>query len=72
MRRVFVGVMLSVPVMGMIYGLSVCQAQPHDWKRDVERMGGDAFVMMHYAPTDGATRDGQIRRDMHFTIVQPR
>ena len=71
MRKVFVGVMLSVPVLGMIYGLSVCQAQPRDWKGDAARMSGDMFELVHYAPTDGATRAGQIRRDMHFTIVQP-
>lgn len=71
MRKVFVGVMLGVPVLGMIYGLSVCQAQPRDWTGDAARIGGDVAAMVNYAPTDGATRAGQIRRDMHFTTVQP-
>ncbi|MGZ3304797.1 MAG: hypothetical protein ACXU8U_02960 [Asticcacaulis sp.] len=70
MRRVFTGLMLGVPVLGLIYGLSVCQARPHH--RDLSQLAGDLPVLIHYQPRDGATRAGEIRSAMHLADIQPR
>ncbi len=70
MRRVFASLMLSVPVMGAIYGLSVCHAQTA-MRRDLAHMATDLPAFLQYQPTDGATREGAIRREMRLTQVNP-
>jgi hypothetical protein len=71
MRRVFAALMLGVPMMGVIYGLSVCQAQPVEVRHRLALMANDLPGFLDYQPTDGATRAGQIRRDMHLGQVDP-
>jgi len=69
MRKVFAALMLGVPVMGAIYGLSVCHAQPVEVQHRLARMANDLPVFLNYQPTDGATRAGAIRRDMRLGQV---
>ncbi len=71
MRKVFAALMLGVPVVGVIYGLSVCHAQPVEVQRRLVRMANDLPGFLNYQPTDGATRAGQIRRDMRLGEVDP-
>ncbi len=71
MRRVFVALMLGVPMMGAIYGLSVCHAQPVEMRQRLALMANDLPAFLNYQPTDGATRDGAVRRDMHLGQVDP-
>jgi hypothetical protein len=66
MRKVFAALMLGVPVMGAIYGLSVCHAQPVEVSHRLARMANDLPAFLNYQPTDGATRGGAIRRDMRL------
>ena len=71
MRRVFAALMLGVPMMGVIYGLSVCHAQPLQVRRQLVLMANDLPAFLSYQPTDGATRAGQVRRDMRVGEVDP-
>ena len=71
MRKVFAAVMLGVPMMGAIYGLSVCHAQPIEVRRHLAIMATDLPAFLQYQPTDGSTRAGAIRRDMRLTQVIP-
>ncbi len=71
MRKVFAALMLGVPMMGAIYGLSVCHAQPAEMRRNLALMANDLPAFLHYQPTDGASRSGQVRRDMRLTEVDP-
>ncbi len=71
MRKVFAALLLGVPVMGAIYGLSVCQAQTPDMRHRLAMMATDLPSLLQYQPTDGATRAGAIRRDMRLTEVDP-
>ncbi len=71
MRKVFAALMLGVPVMGAIYGLSVCHAQPVEMRHRLALMANDLPAFLDYQPTDGATRAGAIRRDMHLGQVDP-
>ncbi len=70
MRRVFASLMLGVPVLGVIYGLSVCNAAPAV-RHNLAHMATDLPALLNYQPTDGATRAGAIRRDMRLTQVDP-
>jgi len=70
MRRVFASLMLGVPVLGVIYGLSVCHAEPA-MRRGLAHMATDLPMLLQYQPTDGATRASAIRRDMRLTQVGP-
>ncbi len=71
MRKVFAVLMLGVPVMGAIYGLSVCEAHPALMRRQMAHMARDLPALLQYQPTDGATRGGAIRRDMRLTDIDP-
>lgn len=71
MRKVFAALMLGVPVMGAIYGLSVCQAQPLHVCHRLQMMANGLPSLLDYQPTDGATRAGAIRREMRLTDVDP-
>jgi len=71
MRRVFAALMLGVPVVGAIYGLSVCHAQPLEMRRRLALMANDLPAFLAYQPTDGATRAGAVRRDMRLTEIDP-
>ena len=71
MRKVFAALMLGVPMMGAIYGLSVCQAQPLHMRHRLAMMAADLPSLLNYQPTDGATRAGAIRREMRLTDVDP-
>ena len=69
MRKVFAALMLGVPMVGAIYGLSVCYAQPVEMQQRLVLMANDLPAFLNYQPTDGATRAGAIRRDMHLGQV---
>ena len=69
MRKVFAALMLGVPVMGAIYGLSVCHAQPIEMSHRLARMANDLPAFLNYQPTDGATRAGAIRAHMRLGQV---
>ncbi len=69
MRKVFAALMLGVPMMGAIYGLSVCHAQPVDMPHQLARMADDPPALLNYQPTDGATRAGAIRAHMRLGQV---
>ncbi len=69
MRRVFAALMLGVPMMGAIYGLSVCNAHPVEMQYRLARMVNDLPAFLNYQPTDGATRGGAIRRAMRLGQV---
>ena len=71
MRKVFAALMLGVPVMGAIYGLSVCQAHPVEMRRHLAMMASQLPALLQYQPTDGATRAGAVRREMRLTEVDP-
>lgn len=71
MRKVFAALMLGVPMMGAIYGLSVCEAHPAAIRRHMAFMARDLPALLQYQPTDGATRAGAIRREMRLTEVDP-
>jgi len=71
MRKVFAVLMLGVPVMGAIYGLSVCHAQPAETRRQLALMANDLPAFLDYHPTDGATYAGSVRRDMRLSEVDP-
>lgn len=75
MRRVFAALMLGVPVMGAIYGLSVCHAQPLEMQRRLVLMANDLPAFLSYQLTDGGEvvlgRAGAVRRDMRIGEVDP-
>jgi len=71
MRKVLAALMLGVPMMGAIYGLSVCHAQPVEMRRQLALMANDLPAFLDYHPTDGASYAGEVRRGMRLTEVDP-